>query len=87
MHDSLCFYSSIGLISILLKNSSLGKNGARSSNGGETNVPSSNLLVADFGSNFCSVVTNTSQMQEPFISNALCTVSSKLSLLSQLKYG
>ena len=45
---------------ILRASSSRGKNGARSSRGGLVSRPSGSRFVADFGSNFCSSVTNTS---------------------------
>ena len=65
------FYSSITGINIFFMISSLGKNGARSSNGGLTSVPSSKRFVALFGSKFCSAETNTSQKTVPSIFQCL----------------
>ena len=53
---------SIG-ITIISSSSSLGRNGAKSSRGGDTKVPSGYFFVADFGSNTCSLSTKTSTMQ------------------------
>ena len=46
-------------------NSSLGRNGAKSSSGGLTSVPSSNLLVLLLGSHTCLVSVNISQNTGP----------------------
>ena len=75
-----------GGISILRSNSSLGRNGARSSSGADTSVPSSSLFVADFGSNFCPLLTNTSHIAGPFIAST-SSITLKLLLFLTALYS
>ena len=53
-------------------NSSLGRNGARSSRGGLTSVPSGSLFVLLLGSHTWSVSVKISQLFMRRISGALC---------------
>ena len=64
--------------------SSSGRNGAISSNGGETKVPSGNRFAEDFGSKFWSVDTMISQITGPSMARVFSTASASCPLCSAL---